>query len=180
MTGRTHRTERGVAVAAFERIHCLEAAAGGEERGLPRRRRRARVDVQTSATLPAEALEAIEIIDGVHSFELFPSRPPGNEAAPGVARRAGIEPVEDGPHAIRPLRMAATGVVLLEAGVGRDQEHVARLTNGSAGRSGDIWLPPLRHPWLRCVRTVYMAPSAPPSLAPLRPHVRSRRYARRR
>jgi ribosomal protein S18 acetylase RimI-like enzyme len=64
----------------------------------------------------------------VHTLELVPGRSPWNEAAPGVGRRSGVEPVEDGPHAIRPLRMTATRVVLLEAGVGGDQEHGARLT----------------------------------------------------
>jgi hypothetical protein len=32
--------------------------------------------------------------------------------------------------------MAVTGVVVLEMGVGRDQEHGARLTNGPAGHPG--------------------------------------------
>ena len=36
--GRPHRAERGVAVAALERVDRLEPAAGREQRGLPRRR----------------------------------------------------------------------------------------------------------------------------------------------
>ena len=164
MTGRPHGTERGVAVAPFERVRRLEAAASREDRGLSRRAQRARVSVQVPAALETKALEVIEIRRRVHALEVCPGRPPRLEPEAGVGRGARVEPGEHGTHARRAFRMTATGVMLLEADVGRDQEHTARLTNHQRSTTRHL---SRRYAWLpRCA-----------ILAPLRPHGS---YARRR
>ena len=82
-----------------------------------------------TAALRAEPLEVIDVLRGVHALELGAGRPPGFEAATGVARRPGVEPLEHGPDAGRAFRVAPTGIVFLEVGIGCNQKHAARLTN---------------------------------------------------
>jgi hypothetical protein len=137
MTGRPDRAERPLAVAAFQRVDRLEATAGRKQRRLPRCRRGAGVGVETAAPARAELLEVVEILRSVHSLELGSARAAGLEHAAGVARRAGFDAIEDSPHSRRPFGVTATGVVILEMAVGRDQEHPTRLTNRRAGRPRD-------------------------------------------
>jgi ribosomal protein S18 acetylase RimI-like enzyme len=145
------RAECKVTLAAPERVRRLETAAGGEERRFPRRGRRAGVRVEPAAAGGAESLEVIEIRRGVHPLEIGPCRPARNEALAGVAGRAGVEPGEDGPHAFRAFGMAAAGVVFLEMGIGRDEQH-DREGNDPPPRNARRPLPSLRSPPVKAHR----------------------------
>ncbi len=135
MTRRPHRAERGVAVAALERVDRLEPAARGEQRGFPRRRPTRRCRRRGGRRPRAQNCSRWSRYSAVctRSSSARVARR-GSRRRRASAGRTRVEPVEDGPHPRRALGMAAPGVVLFEAGVGRDQEHAARLTNRHDGR----------------------------------------------
>ena len=151
VAGRPHRTERELAVAALERIRRFETAPGREERRLPRRGRRAGIPVETPTTSRAETLQMIEIRGCVHPLQIGPRRAPRSEAPPGLGGRAGVEPVEDGAQAFRAFGMAAAGVVFLEVGIGRDQQH-DREGNDPPPRNARRPFPSLRSPPVKAHR----------------------------
>ena len=69
----------------------------------------------------------------------------------------GIETVEHGPDACGPLGVAPAGVVFLEVGIGRDQEHAPRLTN----------TPHLTSPLTVPVATLAAGEGAPGAVVPI-------------
>ena len=121
VTGRTQGEERGVALAGGERVGGGEPGAGRPYRGRPRAGRHGRVEIDGSATVLSQRLEALDVSRRVHPRDLLDGRVARRErrhqgvgVAPDVARGLG----DAGVHGLQPRRalgVPAAGIVVGEA-----------------------------------------------------------------
>lgn len=68
----------------------------------------------------------------VHAFQVGAGSRPRGERTDRLGIGAGVEAVHDGSQPLRPLGMAAAGLVGLEAGIGGDEQHKREATDSLA------------------------------------------------
>ena len=131
VAGRPDREERAVRDARVERLDRGEPGAGGTDRGVEGALADRGVGVERAPAVRAHAFERVEVGGRVHPLELGPRRrPPVEDGA------IETDEVEAGEHRVEPgrtLGVAASGVVLGEQRVGRDEHHGAEGSGRSAG-----------------------------------------------
>ena len=125
--GRTHRTERRVAVTAFERRNRFEPGTGGMDRRVPGARRSGSIGIERATPGRADPLDLVEVGRGVHTFELGARRGAWFEMTNCNVGAGIVETGQHGLHPLGPLRMPAPRIVLGETRIRSHQQHAVRL-----------------------------------------------------
>ena len=129
--GRTAR-KAAIALAPPEGLDGRQAGTRGQLPGPPGARRRPGVAVDVAAAGGAEALQRLQVVDGMHPAELGDGGLPGLEQQYRVGQPGRLRAPEGGGEPLDPLGVPRAGVVVLEGGVGGDEEHPP--ANGHTGR----------------------------------------------
>ena len=101
--------------------------------GVPRPRRGRRVGVETTAAAPAQRLQEVEVARRVNPLQLAAGRLAPRQDRHLGAEARGLDPRPHRVEAGRTLRVGPPGIVFLEALVGRDQQHVAKIVGTLSG-----------------------------------------------
>ena len=109
MPGRPEHAEGGARGEPL--LHGADRRAGRRERGVPALAAHDGVGIERAPALSAQALQGIEVRAGVHALQLL-SRGGTRLAPPNHgSHRGGVEGVEHGGEARRPLGMSGTRIV---------------------------------------------------------------------